>query len=136
MQTRSPVGTSSVGSSSPNRQHKGGQLQKACQGSQDQGGGSRRAHGGRAHQRREEAGQRQGHEDETVQENVQEGAEGGARKCLHLHPVLDLEEKSGESEGEKIQGAQNPPTPPRPRALQTSSLLKQTSKQTVEADFI
>lgn len=79
--------------SSPYGQHQGGQLQQAGQGSQGQGSGSWRARGGRAHQRWKEAGQCQGQEDKTAEENIQEGAEGGASKCLHLNLVLHLEEK-------------------------------------------
>lgn len=78
---------------SPYGQHQGGQLQQAGQGSHSQGSRSRRARGGRAHQRWKEAGQRQGQKDKTAEENIQEGAEGGARKCLHLHLVLHLEGK-------------------------------------------
>ncbi|TNN63105.1 hypothetical protein EYF80_026721 [Liparis tanakae] len=87
--TSTPTGSAS----SPYGEHQGGQLQQAGQGSQGQGGGSRRARGGWAHQRWKETGQRQGQEEETAEKNIQEGAEGGARECLHLRQVLHLERK-------------------------------------------
>lgn len=87
-----PICMSSAKASSPYGQRQWGQLKQASQRSQGQGSRGRWAHSGRAHQRWKEAGQSEGQEDETAEENIQEGAEGGARKCLHLNLVLHLEE--------------------------------------------
>lgn len=77
--------------SSPYGQHHRGQLQQPGHGSQGNGSGGWWAHGGRAHQGWEETGQRQGHEHETAEQNIQEGAEGGAGERLYLDLVLHLE---------------------------------------------
>lgn len=75
---------------SPDRQHQRRHLQQAGQRRQDQGGSGWRAQGGRHHKGGEEAGQRQRRKDQTAEENIQEGAEGGAGKGLHLDLVSNL----------------------------------------------
>lgn len=87
----------------PYGQHQRCQLKQAGQRSQDNGSYSRRAHGVWAHQRRKKTRQSQSQEDETAEEDIQEGAEGGAGKCLHLDLVLHLVE-----ENRKINKNKNP----------------------------
>lgn len=75
---------------SPYGQHQRGQLQQAGQESHGQGSRGGKDCSQWAHHGWKEAGQSQGQEDETAKENIQEGAECGACKGLHLNLVSHL----------------------------------------------